>query len=83
MTIIREEIIGGQRLILGDCREVLPLLERVDAVVTDPPYWQTSLEWDKWVPGWMDRVGDCLSQTGSVWVFGSLRMFTERWGEFA
>ena len=28
------------RLILGDCREVLPLLkgERIDAVVTDPPY---------------------------------------------
>lgn len=38
MTIIREERIGGQRLILGDCLEVMPLLERFDAVVTDPPY---------------------------------------------
>lgn len=37
-VIRREEIIGGQRLILGDCREVLPLIGRVDAVVTDPPY---------------------------------------------
>ncbi|WP_444452559.1 DNA-methyltransferase [Rhodobacter capsulatus] len=36
--IIREERIGGQRLILGDCREVMPLLGRFDAVVTDPPY---------------------------------------------
>lgn len=36
--VIREERIGGQRLILGDCREVMPLLGRFDAVVTDPPY---------------------------------------------
>lgn len=36
--IIREERIGGQRLILGDCLEVMPLLGRFDAVVTDPPY---------------------------------------------
>ena len=35
---MREEVIGECRLILGDCREVLPRLPRVDAVVTDPPY---------------------------------------------
>ena len=35
---MREEVIGDCRLILGDCREVLPGLERVDAVVCDPPY---------------------------------------------
>lgn len=35
---MREEIIGRARLILGDCREVLPTLPKVDAVVTDPPY---------------------------------------------
>ncbi len=34
----REEIIGDARLILADCREVLPTLSGVDAVVTDPPY---------------------------------------------
>ena len=38
MTIIREERIGGQRLILGDCLEVMPLLAGVDSVLTDPPY---------------------------------------------
>lgn len=38
MAIIREEIIGNQRLILGDCIKVMPLLGKVDAVVTDPPY---------------------------------------------
>ena len=31
-------IIGNATLILGDCREILPTLPRVDAVVTDPPY---------------------------------------------
>jgi site-specific DNA-methyltransferase (adenine-specific) len=34
----REEQIGDARLILGDCREILPTLGKVDAVVTDPPY---------------------------------------------
>jgi site-specific DNA-methyltransferase (adenine-specific)/modification methylase len=37
-AIRKEERIGGQRLILGDCLEVMPLLGKVDAVVTDPPY---------------------------------------------
>lgn len=35
----REEILAdGVRLILGDCRDVLPTLGKVDVVVTDPPY---------------------------------------------
>jgi DNA modification methylase len=34
----REEIIGDARLVLGDCRDILPTLGPVDAVVTDPPY---------------------------------------------
>lgn len=34
----REEVIGDCRLINADCREVLPTLGKVDAVVTDPPY---------------------------------------------
>ena len=35
---MREEIIGDCTLYLGDCREILPTLGKVDAVVTDPPY---------------------------------------------
>ena len=31
-------IVGNATLYLGDCMDVLPTLERVDAVVTDPPY---------------------------------------------
>ena len=36
--ILREERIGNQRLLLGDCLAVMPTLGRFDAVVTDPPY---------------------------------------------
>jgi len=36
--IVREVTIGECRLILGDCREVLPGLPMVDAVIVDPPY---------------------------------------------
>lgn len=35
---MRIETIGDAVLYLGDCREILPTLGRVDAVVTDPPY---------------------------------------------
>jgi len=31
-------IIGDATLYLGDCREILPTLPKVDAVITDPPY---------------------------------------------
>lgn len=31
-------IIGNAKLWLGDCREILPTLPKVDAVITDPPY---------------------------------------------
>lgn len=34
----RVEHIGDATLYLGDCREILPTLRKVDAVVTDPPY---------------------------------------------
>lgn len=32
------EVIGDCELYLGDCMEIMPALEKVDAVVTDPPY---------------------------------------------
>jgi DNA modification methylase len=34
----RIETIGDATLYLGDCREILPTLGKLDAVVTDPPY---------------------------------------------
>jgi len=35
---MRKEVIGRATLYLGDCRDILPTLGKVDAVVTDPPY---------------------------------------------
>jgi len=35
---MRIETIGSATLYLADCREVLPTLPKVDAVITDPPY---------------------------------------------
>jgi len=34
----KEVLADGIEIWLGDCRDVLPLIGRVDAVVTDPPY---------------------------------------------
>ena len=34
----RKEVIGSAELWLGDCRDILPTLGKVDAVITDPPY---------------------------------------------
>jgi site-specific DNA-methyltransferase (adenine-specific) len=35
---LRKEVIGRATLYLGDCRDIVPTLGKVDAVVTDPPY---------------------------------------------
>lgn len=32
------EVIGDAVLYLGDCRDILPMIGKVDAVITDPPY---------------------------------------------
>jgi len=38
VTYQRKEVIGNATLYLGDCAEILLGIDRVDAVVTDPPY---------------------------------------------
>jgi site-specific DNA-methyltransferase (adenine-specific) len=35
---MRVEFIGSAKLVLGDCREILPTLRAVQHVITDPPY---------------------------------------------
>lgn len=57
-----------------------------DACITDPPYGDTSLEWDRRCEMWMQQVDRVLKPNSSVWVFGSMRflatMFEEMgaWG---
>jgi DNA modification methylase len=36
--LLRSEVIGDATLHLGDCREIVPMLPKVDAVITSPPY---------------------------------------------
>ena len=77
--IIREERIGGQRLILGDCRNIIPLLPKRCAFVTDPPYglgkrmqggtWGAKdhdsgfLKWDLVTPDWLP---DAIGKTPAI-----------------
>lgn len=53
-----------------------------DAVITDPPYGETSLKWDRWPRGWLAACLPLLKPTGSLWCFGSMRMFIEHAAEF-
>lgn len=72
---------GGITLHLGDCREVLPALGlTANCAVTDPPYGETSLPWDRWPDGWPTVVA---AVTRSMWCFGSLRMFLDQRDQFA
>lgn len=56
----------------ADCREIMSDLDTVDAVITDPPYGETSLKWDRFVSGWMDQL-----PANNLWCFGSLKFFFE------
>ena len=57
----RIETIGDATLYLGDCMDILPTLDKVDAVITDPPYGigadshagKKENGWNQWeISGW-------------------------------
>jgi len=52
----------------------------IDAVITDPPYGETDLVWDKWPQGWPKLLLNNV--TSNLWCFGTLRMFMERVRDF-
>lgn len=69
------------RLYHGDCREIVPALNlAADCVITDPPYGETSLAWDRWPDGWPSVAATI---TDDLWCFGSMRMFFDRLPEFS
>jgi len=71
---------GTVTLYLGDCREILPALGlQAELIVTDPPYGETTLAWDRWVDCWPTLAADYAA---SMWCFGSMRMFLEHRDEF-
>lgn len=80
----RVERIGEATLYLGDCRDVLPSLGHVDAVVTDPPYGigmdggkigratYEKRDWDQQRPAWLPSLIErlYLRQTVPAIVWG-------------
>lgn len=68
------------KIVCGDCRSALREHGPFDLLIADPPYGDTSLEWDDQVKGWQRVAHDLLKPTGSLWVFGSMRSFlTSAW----
>lgn len=68
---------SGWSIITGDCRERLAAHGPFDMLIADPPYGDTSLDWDKRCAGWIEAAGEMLKPSGSMWVFGSMRFFQE------
>ncbi|MCF1438494.1 MAG: hypothetical protein LPD71_07020 [Shewanella sp.] len=48
----------------GNAMQLLPMMPSADAVITDPPYGETSLEWDCWPEGW---PGLALRVSSQLW----------------
>src|SRR3990167_8536248 len=65
-------------LFLGDCREVMAIIPDVDVVLCDPPYGETSLEWDVRPAAWLSTLPSDV-----LWCFGSLRSFMAEAAAFA
>lgn len=64
---------------LGDWREKIESEFVADLIVTDPPYGETSLAWDRWPDGWPTLAA---RHARSMWCFGSMRMFLNRRDDF-
>lgn len=72
--------IGRAKLACGDCRDILPTLPKVDAVVTDPPYGigiaanpvrqkHEKLDWDAAPPS-DEIIADCIAAGEKAIVWG-------------
>lgn len=57
----------------GDCLEIMPTLEKVDLVLTDPPYGTTACKWDSIIPfdKMWDLVNDISDNFTPIVLFGS------------
>jgi site-specific DNA-methyltransferase (adenine-specific) len=70
------------RIIHGDCRAELGRHGPFAMLLADPPYGDTSLDWDRHCNGWAHAAVAMLQPTGSMWVFGSMRFFLDCAGQF-
>jgi len=86
---IHKEIIGNCELYLGDCLEILPALDKVDAVVTDPPYnfstsqngvkhdlWTDAINFAFWFAEVLRKTTTLFSASGgTLWQFLNWKTF--------
>jgi len=59
----------------GNCLDIMRKLpnESFHLIFTDPPYGETSYEWDMFNIDWIDQCKRLLKPEGSLWIWGSLR----------
>lgn len=83
LSLYHEE--PGVRLYLGDFRHAGEVLgaQLFSLVLADPPYEQTALEWDVWPEGWLEEAQRWRAPNGSLWCWGTLRLFMQRAPEFS
>ncbi|MDP9651938.1 DNA-methyltransferase [Paraburkholderia caledonica] len=69
----------------GDCRKIMATWPAgiADACITDPPYGDTSLEWDRRSEFWLYEVARVLKPTSTIWVFGSMRFIVTLFDEMS
>jgi site-specific DNA-methyltransferase (adenine-specific) len=71
---------AGFQIFHGDCRDLLPEFRIPNAlVIADPPYGQTSLDWDAWDGEWLKQIPSAIR---ALWCFGSMRMFMDKAADF-
>jgi len=71
--------IGTATLYLGNCMDILPTLQKVDAVITDPPYGKVKGDFDhEWstrsgmledVEKWIDAIVPTMKANATLWWF--------------
>lgn len=76
---MRIETIGNATLYLGDCRDILPTLPKVDAVIADPPYGKVKGDFDhawasrhamlKDASEWADAMAGAMKPNATLWWF--------------
>lgn len=57
----------------GDCLDIMPQLEQVDMILTDPPYGTTACKWDSVIPfePMWEQLKRVIKPNGAIALFGS------------
>ena len=85
MTYKQKVVIGDCTLYEGDCMDILPTLDKVDCVITDPPYfgvkgdewdnqWKNDVEFLAWMDGVVGLLAGAMKANASLYLFASPQM---------